>query len=265
MKKVLPGILLLLIPLIFCSADNLLTSGVYEWQNLNVRKTRTGEVRDILKSPTRSLEMFDIKAVTLPGGYGFTKYKVKSGTDELIIIKEGMAVISVNEKSERLNEGSIVVASQGDEVKIQNGAKNDLTYFSFQFKPRQTEPKSKTINKVEPVIKDWFDIEFKENANGGRRDIMRQPTSVLKELEMHTTQLKAGLPSHNSHKHIDEEIILVRFGIVEESINGKPFRCGPGSVIFLTNDDDHGIRNAGEFPCEYYAIRWLVNTEVSDK
>jgi mannose-6-phosphate isomerase-like protein (cupin superfamily) len=244
--------------LMMCTTDSvaqLINSGVYEWEKLQGNNTK-----QILKGPTRSLEMFEIKAVTLPGGYGFTKYKVKNGTDELLIIKEGMAVISVNEKSERLDEGSIVVASQGDEVKIQNGAKNDLTYYSFQLTPRQTDPKSKTINKVEPVIKDWFDLEFKENANGGRRDIMRQPTSMLKELEMHTTTLKEGLPSHNSHTHPDEEIILVRFGKVEESINGKLYQCGPGSVIFLTNDDDHGIRNAGEGQCEYYAIRWLTYT-----
>lgn len=258
MRKVFPGLLLPLIPLLFVSADSLLPSGVYEWQKLIVRKTSTKEVRNILKSPTRSLEMFDIKAVTLPGGYGFNKYKIKKGIDELIIIKEGMAVISVNDKSERLNEGSVVVASQGDEIRIQNGAKNDLTYYSFQFKPGQTKPMPQTIKKVEPVMKEWRDIEFKPNANGGRRDIMRQPTSVLKELEMHTTTLKEGLPSHNSHTHPDEEIILVRFGIVEESINGKKYQCGPGSVIFLSNDDDHGIRNAGEGQCEYYAIRWLT-------
>jgi mannose-6-phosphate isomerase-like protein (cupin superfamily) len=144
MKKVLPGLLLLLIPLIFISAGDLLPSGVYEWQKLIVRRNRNREVRNILKSSTRSLEMFDIKAVTLAGGYGFSKYRVKNGTDELLIIKEGMAVISVNDKSERLNEGSVVVASQGDEIRVQNGAKNDLTYYSFQFRPRQTEAMPQT-------------------------------------------------------------------------------------------------------------------------
>jgi mannose-6-phosphate isomerase-like protein (cupin superfamily) len=244
--------------LMMCTTDSvaqLINSGVYEWEKLQGKHTI-----QILKGPTRSLETFEIKAVTLAGGYGFDKYRVKNGTDELLIIKEGMAVISVNDKSERLNEGSVVVASQGDEIKIQNGAKNDLTYYSFQFRPRQTEAMPQTIKKVEPVIKEWRDIEFKPNANGGRRDIMRQPTSMLKELEMHTTTLKEGLPSYNSHTHPDEEIILVRFGKVEESINGKPYQCGPGSVIFLTNDDDHGIRNIGEGQCEYYAIRWLTYT-----
>ncbi len=124
-------------------------------------------------------------------------------------------------ESERLGEGSIVVASQGDVIKVLNGAKNDLTFYSFKFRPHESEGSCNMQLKAEPFIKDWNDIEFKVNANGGRRDIMRQPVSALKELEMHTTQLKEGLPSHSSHTHADEEIILVRFGRVEESINGK--------------------------------------------
>lgn len=87
---------------------------------------------------------------------------------------------------------------------------------------------------------------------------MRQPTSMLKELEMHVTTLNEGLPSHSPHSHPDEEIILVRFGTVEEMIKDTSYKLGPGSVIFLTNNDFHGIRNAGKGKCEYYAIRWLI-------
>ncbi len=192
------------------------------------------------------------------GGYSIKEYTVKSGVDELFIVKEGTAVITVDNRSERLGEGSIVVASQGDVIKVLNGAKNDLTIYSFKFTPRRIEDANPVVNKVEPVFKEWNDIEFKANANGGRRVIMRQPVSVLRELEIHTTQLKEGLPSHAAHTHADEEIILIRFGRVEETIKNMPFQCGPGSVIFLTNDDDHGIRNAGNGPCEYYAIRWLT-------
>jgi mannose-6-phosphate isomerase-like protein (cupin superfamily) len=246
--------------LIFTSAvaQKKLPSEIYEWNDLKAKGKYGIQVRNILKGETRSLKMFEINAVTLIGGYSISEYKIRSGVDELIIVKEGSAVITVNDRSERLGEGSIVVASQGDVIKVLNGAKNDLTIYSFKFTPRQIEGANPVVNKVEPVFKEWNDIEFKSNANGGRRDIMRQPTSSLKELEMHTTQLKEGLPSHNSHTHTDEEIILVRFGRVEESVNGKPFQCGPGSVLFLTNDDDHGIRNVGNGPCEYYAIRWLT-------
>ena len=240
-----------------CTSQPPLVSKVYEWNDLKPKGKYGVETRDILKGKTRSLEMFEIKATTLIGGYSIKEYKIKDGVDELFIVKEGTAVISVNEKSERLGEGSIVVASQGDVIQVLNGAKNPMTFYSFKFKPYKPGGAADVV-KHETFIKEWNDIEFKTNANGGRRDIMRQPVYALKELEMHTTQLKEGLPSHAAHTHADEEIILIRFGRVEETIKGKPFQCGPGSAIFLTNDDDHGIRNAGEGPCEYYAIRWLT-------
>jgi len=240
-----------------CASQPPLVSKVYEWNDLKPKGKYGVETRDILKGKTRSLEMFEIKATTLIGGYSIKGYEIKSGVDELFIVKEGTAVISVNERSERLGEGSIVVASQGDVIQVLNGAKNPMTFYSFKFKPYKPGGAADVV-KHEPFIKDWNDIEFKTNANGGRRDIMRQPVYALKELEMHTTQLKEGLPSHAAHTHADEEIILIRFGTVEETIIGKPFQAGPGSAIFLTNDDDHGIRNAGEGPCEYYAIRWLT-------
>jgi mannose-6-phosphate isomerase-like protein (cupin superfamily) len=240
-----------------CTSQPPLVSKVYEWNDIKPKGKLGVETRNILKGKTRSLQMFEIKATTLIGGYSIKEYEIKSGFDELFIVKEGTAVISVNERSERLGEGSVVVASQGDVIQVLNGAKNPMTFYSFKFKPYKPGGAADVV-KNEPFIKEWNDIEFKTTANGGRRDIMRQPVYALKELEMHTTQLKQGLPSHAAHTHADEEIILIRFGRVEETIKGVPFQCGPGSAIFLTNDDDHGIRNAGEGPCEYYAIRWLT-------
>lgn len=62
---------------------------------------------------------------------------------------------------------------------------------------------------------------------------------------------------HPPHTHLDEEIILVRYGDVEESIDGKLHEVGEGSLIFLRSMVPHGIRNVGREPCEYYAFRWI--------
>lgn len=259
MKRILISILSVFSVLIFISAVSTLNSGVYEWQKLIPKKTGSGSVRGILKSPTRSLGMFEINAITLNTGKFIKEYKVKEGSDELLIIKDGEAVLSINGKAQDLEKGSVVVVSQGDRVMIKNSQSEVLTYYSILFQSKNTSVSSQGIKQVPPFIKEWSSLEFKPSATGGRRDVMRQPTSALKELEMHISTLNAGLPSHNAHAHPDEELIMVKSGNVEETIAGTPYLLGPGSLIFVTNDDNHGIRNAGQGPCEYYAIRWLVD------
>jgi quercetin dioxygenase-like cupin family protein len=252
-----------LIPLTFLRvvAGMIISSSVYDWEKLEVKKIKEGEVRTILSGPTQTLDRFDIKAITLSSGKILGEYSIPTGCEEMIIIKEGSAEIRVNSETKILGEGSVVVSSQGDKVKISNRDKKSTTFYSFLFKAKLTSGLNNLSNALSPIMKDWNNIELKPNANGGRRDILKQPTSTLKELEMHTTVLNEGLPSHAAHNHPDEEIILVRFGVVEETINGKPYKLGPGSVIFLSNKDTHGISNAGKGKCEYYAIRWLTLTE----
>jgi mannose-6-phosphate isomerase-like protein (cupin superfamily) len=252
------SVLLFAVMVITVSAVKFIQSGVYDWNKLKEEKTHTGWVRNILKGPTQSLESFDIKVITLYPAKVLHTHLIEKDCDELIIIKEGSAEISINSEKKTLAAGSIAVASQGERLTIGNPMKENLVIYSFLFKPRKVKQGSEVSLKVKPVLTDWNSVAFKPSANGGRRDIIKQRTSSLKELEMHTTTLNEGLPSHAAHNHADEEIILVRFGTVEQTINGVGYKLGPGSVIFLSNNDNHGISNAGSGKCEYYAIRWLT-------
>jgi uncharacterized cupin superfamily protein len=101
---------------------------------------------------------------------------------------------------------------------------------------------------------------MKPTSKGGRRSIMKVPTSMLAEFEIHTTMLNEGMKSHDQHVHVEDEIIIVRYGLVEELIDDKPYNAGPGSVIFLASNGHHGIRNIGEGPCEYYAFKWKLRS-----
>ena len=57
--------------------------------------------------------------------------------------------------------------------------------------------------------------------------------------------------------HTDmEELIIVKEGTIEQSINGVKKILGPGSVILASPGDDHGIWNAGDTRASYYIIRW---------
>ena len=250
---------LILLTSLSVNAQKQLSSGVYDWEKIPAKKIPTGEFRSFFSSSTRSLNSFEITAITqIPGEEG-NQFNTGGGFDELIIVKEGKIDIRVKGDQRILGEGSVIVVPQGEEISIINPLTTNAVYFLITFNPLKKAKIPLNPEVVPSLYIDWRDLEFKPSDNGGRRNVMQQRTTTLKDLEIHVTTLKEGAPSHAAHIHPDEEIILVKKGFVEETIKGVPFKLGPGSVIFLTNDDLHGISNAGKGECEYYAIRWLVN------
>ena len=235
-----------------------LNSAVYNLENHPVQKLSSGEVRNYFRSPTRNLEMFDVNLITLNAGKGVNTFQVEKGADELIIIKEGVAEIKVNDEVKVLGDGSLVVALSGNMVTIKNTQNISLVYYSFRFKPYPSEPQKQSSTNISPVFMDWKLAEFKPSATGGRRDFMRQELSALRELEIHVTTLNNGLSSHSGHSHIDEEFVLMRYGNAEMDLDGIHYKGDAGSLYFLASEGTHSINNIGTTPCEYYAIRWLT-------
>ena len=111
-----------------------------------------------------------------------------------------------------------------------------------------------------PVMKsavfDWNSMEAKPTKSGEVRRIFQAPTATLDELECHITTLKPGEAPHPPHKHPDEELIIVKEGTVESTLNGKTYQLGPGSVILQASNEMHGIRNVGKSPATYHVIKW---------
>jgi quercetin dioxygenase-like cupin family protein len=104
----------------------------------------------------------------------------------------------------------------------------------------------------------WEDIQGKPAGTGvtQARQVFRDPTATLDELEMHVSTLPAGKSPHPPHKHPDEEIIVIKEGTVEALVNGQTRRVGPGSVIFQASNQMHTLQNVGDTPAVYHVIRW---------
>jgi hypothetical protein len=51
------------------------------------------------------------------------------------------------------------------------------------------------------------------------RQVVRQPTLTLDELEMHVTTLNPGLASHPPHKHTNEELLILKEGTLEALVD----------------------------------------------
>jgi quercetin dioxygenase-like cupin family protein len=107
-----------------------------------------------------------------------------------------------------------------------------------------------------PATFDWKDMKAVATPTGDVRSLYKGPTATLPELEMHVTTLNPGTTSHPPHHHVNEELVIIREGLVETLSAGKWVRLGPGSVIFNASDSLHGLRNVGTTPAVYHVINW---------
>lgn len=126
-------------------------------------------------------------------------------------------------------------------------------------------PKESTVLPTTSV--DWDALPPKDTAVGQLRSVFDNPTRALDKFEVHITTLKPGMASHPPHRHAWEEMLLMKEGELEVSLNGRKQRAGPGSLIFYASNDAHNATNVGTTPATYYVLNFVpasVHT-ASDK
>lgn len=109
------------------------------------------------------------------------------------------------------------------------------------------------------AVFDWAKLRAIPTPVGERRDYVDAPTATFANFETHVTTLEPGEAPHEAHRHADEEIIIVKEGLVEAMIEGVPHRAGPGSLFFFASNDLHGLRNAGSTRASYHVLRILTH------
>ena len=121
--------------------------------------------------------------------------------------------------------------------------------------PAQVPP-AQTAAPMRSTAFDWQEVTPQPTKVGEVRHFVDAPTPTLEQLEVHVTTLRPGEAPHPPHQHPEEELIIVKDGTVESSLNGQPRRLGPGSVILQASNELHGIRNVGTGPATYHVIKW---------
>jgi XRE family transcriptional regulator, regulator of sulfur utilization len=107
------------------------------------------------------------------------------------------------------------------------------------------------------AVVSWDEIQAgPTSSNGMSKQVWRQRTATLDELEVHITALPPGKTTHPPHTHPNEEILVIREGTLEVYQNGKTRRVGPGSIIFHASNDSHNVTNVGDTTAAYHVINW---------
>jgi len=112
--------------------------------------------------------------------------------------------------------------------------------------------------KLGSTVFKWEDLAVRPTGNGERRDVTDGPTATFARFESHVTTLLPGKMSHAPHQHPQEELIILRDGTLDVTINGVTTRAGPGSLLFFAANDFHNVANVGDTPATYFVFNFAT-------
>ncbi|MBV8070398.1 MAG: cupin domain-containing protein [Acidobacteriaceae bacterium] len=104
--------------------------------------------------------------------------------------------------------------------------------FSFQDLPVRVDPKTHA--------------EFRQVFKGVTHDGV--------PIDLHITTMPPGEMPHPPHHHVHEEMMMVQQGKLEATISGKTSTAGPGSVIYILSNEEHGLRSVGDTAAQYFVL-----------
>jgi XRE family transcriptional regulator, regulator of sulfur utilization len=108
------------------------------------------------------------------------------------------------------------------------------------------------------TVYDWTTTDTRPNTWGAVRQVMRDRTPTLDELEIHISTLQPGKSPHAPHQHQHEELLIIKEGTLETFQSGATRKVGPGGIIFQASNEMHNVTNVGQAPATYYVIGWTV-------
>jgi mannose-6-phosphate isomerase-like protein (cupin superfamily) len=117
---------------------------------------------------------------------------------------------------------------------------------------------STNIPKLASTVFDWEKMHVETTTNGVRRTVFDAPTTTLDKIHCHITTLNPGRNSGAPRRHLQEEVIIVKEGLVEATADGHSQTVGPGSVIFFAANAVTCLRNVGEGSATYTVINYYT-------
>jgi quercetin dioxygenase-like cupin family protein len=104
-----------------------LRSKAFDWTTLPVNKTAVGETRQVVRSPTATLDELELHVTTLnPGQTSHAPHQHPN--EELVIIREGTVDALVQGEWKRLGPGSVIFNASNELHGLRNVGPTPTTY-----------------------------------------------------------------------------------------------------------------------------------------
>src|SRR5215471_1990574 len=100
----------------------------------------------------------------------------------------------------------------------------------------------------------YEDLPVKPNGANEGRAVFDGKTHTGYPVELHITDLGPGMAPHAPHHHVHEEVLMLRSGQLEVTIEDVTTTATAGSVIYVNSNEQHGWKNPGPGRAQYFVI-----------
>jgi len=100
----------------------------------------------------------------------------------------------------------------------------------------------------------YDDLPVRVNGENKSRAVMKGETHAGFPIELHMTELGPGQAPHGPHKHVHEELLMLKDGSLDVTISGQTTHVTAGSIVYVASNEMHGWRNPGTDRAQYFVI-----------
>ena len=115
-------------------------------------------------------------------------------------------------------------------------------------------PQPKVRGKLASKAYRFEDLPEKVNGQNKSRNVFDGKNHAGCQVDLHITDLGPGQMPHAAHHHVHEEIVMLQSGQLDITIEGKVTRVGPGSVVYVNSNEEHGWKNPGPERAQYFVM-----------
>jgi mannose-6-phosphate isomerase-like protein (cupin superfamily) len=100
----------------------------------------------------------------------------------------------------------------------------------------------------------YDDLPVRINGENKSRAVMKGETHSGFPIELHMTELGPSQAPHGPHKHVHEELLMLKDGSLDVTISGQTAHVTAGSIVYVASNEMHGWRNPGAVPAQYFVL-----------
>ena len=238
----------------FSQVDTL-KSVSFVWKDIQISPGNTVQKTKLMGGKALDLAEINVYAEIIPSAAEVHVSDVHKQYEEMIIVKDGLLSVNINDQKNTLGPGSMALVYPGDRHSYKNETDENVIFYVFQYKARIVPDLKRGEQAGGSFMIDWNDLEYKKSDIGGRRDYFRRATAMLNNFEMHVSTLNEGLTNHKAHTHKAEEFVLMIKGDVVMQVGKENYNCSAGDIVFVSSMVPHSLNNTGEGETMYFAFQ----------